>query len=317
MTTRVLIVDDSDIAAEVVRRVIDAAPDMRVIGQVRSADEVIAKALHRSADVVLLDLWMPGKTGLAVIRQLSDERPVVVVSDVEHDSPLAREAVAQGARAFVSKKDLSTKAGAVRVRSVVRAAGRRGTTSVFPPVVAIVGSTGAMEPLEKLLTGLPVAEAAVLILQHMPKGREAGFARWIRSIGHDTRVVTTGDPLEIGRVAVAPAEGHLVVRGERLAITYDPPVEGHRPSASVLLSSAASLGSRLLAVVLSGMGRDGASAVPELLARGASCMAQAPDDCVVGSMPRAALEKSPRVRSVPAKDLGIHVARWIERTTRA
>jgi two-component system chemotaxis response regulator CheB len=129
--------------------------------------------------------------------------------------------------------------------------------------------------------------------------------------------VTTGDPIEIGRVAIAPADGHLVVRGERLAITHDPPVEGHRPSASVLLSSATGLGSRLLAVVLSGMGRDGAAAVPELLARGGSCMVQMPAECAVGSMPRAALEKSPRVRSVPTKDLGIHVARWIERHNRA
>jgi chemotaxis response regulator CheB len=57
--------------------------------------------------------------------------------------------------------------------------------------------------------------------------------------------------------------------------------------------------------------------VPEILAKGGSCFVQAPAECAVGSMPRAALEASPRVRSVPTKDLGIHVARWIERQNRA
>jgi two-component system chemotaxis response regulator CheB len=314
MTIRVLIVDDSDVATEILRRVVDEAPDLSVVGVASSVDAVLDGGLHRAADVVVLDLFMPGRTGLGAIRPVANERPVVVVSDVEEDSPLAREAVAQGAAAFVAKKLLSETAGAVRLRSVIRALSRRGKPQSASAVVLVVGSTGAMDPLAKVLTALRGKGAAILVVQHMPKGREESFVAWARSLGLSATVANHGATLRPDEVVVAPPDRHLIIsRHQRLALTQDPPFEGHRPSGTVLLRSATHLGKRAIAVILSGMGRDGADAVAELVATKATCFALAPADAAVGSMPEAAIGASPRVRAVREDELGAAVANVVAR----
>jgi len=312
MTTRLWIVDDSDISSEVVRRVLEAAPDLRVVGRSAGVDELLRSGTWRAADVLILDLWMPGKTGLGAIRSLSTERPVVVVSDVEASSPLAVEALGQGAIAVVCKRELGSTDGERRLRATVRAAQRRAT--VGGPVVAIVGSTGAMGALEKLIPAIAGSGASVLIVQHLPQGREKSFAEWLGTLGLPAREAKTGDSLEVDQALVATARGHLRVDGpRRVTVRDEPPVEGHRPSGTELLRSAAPLESRLIAVVLSGMGRDGADGVAEIMKRGGACVVQAPADCAVPSMPEAALAVSPRVRAVPLRDLGAAVRRLIER----
>ncbi len=314
MTIRVLIVDDSDVAAEVLRRIVDDAPDLSVVGVASSVDAVLDGGLHRAADVVVLDLFMPGRTGLGAIRPVANERPVVVVSDVDEDSPLAREAVAQGAAAFVAKKLLADAAGTVRLRSVIRALSRRGAPKSAAAVVLVVGSTGAMDPLGKLLGALRGRGAAIVVVQHMPKGREESFVAWVRSLGMSVTIANHGATLRPNEVVVAPADRHLVLsRHGRLALTQDPPYEGHRPSGTVLLRSATHLGKRAIAVILSGMGRDGADAVGALVAARATCFALDPAEAAVGSMPEAALAESTRVRKHGEDALGPAVAKVVAR----
>jgi two-component system chemotaxis response regulator CheB len=300
------------------KRTLEVAPDLRVVDRAEKVEDALRGQRLRAADVVLLDLWMPGRTGLGAIREIAERMPVLVVSDTDESSPLAKEALAQGARAFIAKRDLATTSGALRMRSLVRAmARRRGAGAAGAPVIAVVGSTGAMEPLEILLRGLVGVEASVLIVQHMPEGREESFAGFIRGLGLDAKVASSGDAMEPGIVLVAKPGGHLVVRPEsRVGIDTGPPVEGHRPSGTVLLASAKVLGPRVLAVILSGMGGDGAGAVPALVEAGGSCIVQEPSECAVASMPRAALAAARGVRAVPRRDLGVAAARWVTRRRR-
>jgi two-component system chemotaxis response regulator CheB len=316
MTLKVLIVDDSEVAAEFLRRLIDEAPDLQVVGVAKAVDAVLDRGLHRAADVVVLDLFMPGRTGLGAIRPVAAERPVIVVSDVDETSRLAREAVAQGAAAFVPKKLLAEARGAVRLRSVIRAVGRKGRVKPPSAVVLVVGSTGAMDHLAKVLIGLRDTESAVVVVQHMPKGREESFVSWVRSLGVSANVAAHASVLRPSEVVVAPPDRHLVVgRGLRVALHESPPVEGHRPSGTVLLGGAKHLGKKAIVVILSGMGRDGADALPELVDAGATCLALDPRDCAVGSMPQAALAASARVRAVRAGDLAASVANAVWRVS--
>ncbi len=316
MTVRVLIVDDSEVAAEILRRVVDEAPDLKVVGVASSVDAVLDGGLHRAADVVVLDLFMPGRTGLGAIRPVANETPVVVVSDVEEDSALAREAVAQGAAAFVAKKLLSEAAGAVRLRSVIRALSRRGAPRSASAVVLVVGSTGAMDPLAKLLTALRSQGAAIAIVQHMPRGREESFVAWVRSLGISATVATHGATLRPDEVVVAPPDRHMLLsRHLRISLTQDPPFEGHRPSGTVLLRSATHLGKRGIAVILSGMGRDGADAIGELASARSACFALDPAESAVGSMPEAAIAASTRVRKLGEDALGDAVAKAVGRVS--
>jgi len=310
MTVRVFITDDSDIAAEYVRRVLEVAPDIRVVGRARGVDELMKSRGLEGADVVVLDMWMPGRAGIGVVRELSRRRGVVIVSDAPESSPLAREAIAQGALGVFMKKDLGDPSGAQRLRLTVRNALSRPASG--QPVVAIVGSTGAMGAMQSVVPHLRNLQASMLIVQHMPIGREQSFADWISSLGVPCRIAKHGDPLELGRALVGPGGKHMALGdSQRVVLTLDDPIDGHRPSGTTLLASLAPLEKRVLAVILSGMGRDGADGVAKLVARGGACLVQAPSECVVSSMPESALAVSPKVRAVRVAELGPTLARAV------
>lgn len=317
MTIRVVVTDDSDIAASYVKRVLEVAPDVRVESTFTSADALLESGAAGTADVVVLDLWMPGKVGLAIVRQLSRLTAVVVVSDVRPDSPMAKEALAQGALAFLSKRELARDEGAQRLRLAVREAARQPVRA-DQPVVVLIGSTGAMPAFREIVPGLGGLEASFLFLQHMPPEREQGFAEWITSLGLPTQPAMHGEPLRVARGLVAPSGRHMVVAADGRHVTMKDaePVEGHRPSGNILLESAAGLGSRLVAVVLSGMGSEGARAVPLIVTAGGKCLVQAPADCVVPSMPNAALAASSSVRPVPLAELGVRIRVLVRRQRR-
>lgn len=308
---RVYITEDSDLSAEILRRTLEASSDIRVVGRARSAEELLSSGGLSNVDVVLLDMWLPGRAGLAVVKQITRECAVIIVSDSPESSPVGREAAAQGAAAVFCKADLSNEAGAERLRAAIRNAAR-GRPDTPHPVVAVVGSTGSMNGMKEVALALRETTASLLVVQHMPVGREAAYAEWITTLGVPSRVARTSDAIEVGRGLVASGEGHMVVTTpHRVGLDPRPPLDGHRPSGTILLQSAAILGSRLIAVVLSGMGRDGADAIPGLIERGATCFVQAPEDCVAPSMPMAALAASAAVRSLRIDRIANHLRRVV------
>lgn len=310
MTVRVVIAEDSDIAAEYIGRTLQASGDISVIGRARSANELLSLDVRAAAHVILLDMLMPERTGLSVIRHLASEAPIVVVSDVGADSPLAAEALAQGAAAFVSKRELATEAGALALRKRVIDAARGAKAAVSRHAIVLVGSTGAMKAYEKIIPCLSSTCASVVILQHMPSTRMQSFAEWVSSLGLQGAVARAGDVLRSGRFLVAPGERHTVIENPgRIRFVDGPAPAGHTPSATILLSSAAVLGARLTAVVLSGMGDDGAGGVAPIVERGGSCFVLHPDECRVPSMPRAAMAASPHVRALRMEELASELRR--------
>jgi DNA-binding NarL/FixJ family response regulator len=122
MSVRVVIVDDSEIAAKKLERALEQSSDLRVLGRFDGIEAALGSRHLKSADVVVLDLWMPGAPGLTAIRRLATAKLVIVVSEAAADSPLAREALAQGAAAFLSKRDLGDRKGEENLRTVVRKA---------------------------------------------------------------------------------------------------------------------------------------------------------------------------------------------------
>ena len=314
MTIHVVITDDSDISAEVLRRALSVAPDIRVVGRARGVDELMASQWPGRADVILLDIWMPGRTSLGVVNELSQRAAVLVVSDADEDSPLAREAVAQGASGFVCKRTLAGAEGGQRLRVAVREAATAQLQSPGP-CVAVVGSSGAMPALGEIAAELGSSSASVLIVQHMPTGRDQAFAAWLTELGLPATTAVHGDRLRPGRALVAPGDRHLVLNpdGATVGLHRGPLVEGHRPSGSVLLGSLVPLGARAVAVILSGMGSDGATGVEAVLGVGGSCLVQDPIDCAVGSMPSASLAVSQQVRAYRRDQLGVSILRRVRR----
>lgn len=312
MTLRAVIVDDSEIATRKLASVLEADADVRVVGTFSTVEALRAWPDLESASFLVLDVWMPGTSGLSAIRELAGRVPVIVVSEAAEGSELALEAVAQGAAAFVSKRSLGDAAGESRLRAIARSAAARGGTRELT-LLLVVGSTGAPRALERLVPALRGTTAAIVVVQHLPPGGQVAFARWIEGLGVAARPAQHGDVLTAGRALIAPAGRHLLVEGSVVRLAPGGPGELHVPAGDRAISSAASLGRRLVALVLSGMGRDGALGIARALDAGATCLAQSPDESAAPSMPRAALEVSPRVRALTLERLGTDVRELVSR----
>ncbi len=303
----IMVVDDSAIARERIREIVERHGQAEVIAEAGTAhDFELAMDRHRPT-VVTLDLLMPGRAGLGLIRKVSQRTAVVIVSESESHSALARESLAQGAVAFIPKSALGTPEGEAQLVAAIMRGAQRHTAA--QSIVAIAGSTGAMVSLEAFAADLATVRSGIVIVQHLPDAHMNGFAEWLTGLGLPSEVVRGPTPVRTGCALIAPGHRHLVIR-HGLAVTDDsPPVLGHKPSASVLFRSMLPYARSTVAVVLSGMGADGADALKDLALAGARCVVQDPATCGVDSMPKAALAAAPRGRALPPSEIARGV-RW-------
>jgi two-component system chemotaxis response regulator CheB len=180
----------------------------------------------------------------------------------------------------------------------------RGTTAPTK-IVAIGISTGGPNSLEYVLSQLPADfPGAIVVVQHMPEGFTAMFARRLNeSCAIEVKEAQSGDLLVAGRALICPGNRHIKVRrmplGEVVVLSEEERVNGHRPSVEVLFHSVAQeAGRRAIAVLMTGMGEDGAEAMGRVKQAGGLTVAQSADSCVVFGMPKAAIERGHATRVV-------------------
>lgn len=334
MSVRLLIVDDSPLIRSVLRAVLADCPEISVVGEAADGLQAEAMVKQLAPDVVTMDMVMPMMSGLETIERIMAERPtpIVVVADVHGDAQKhAMEALDRGAVALVPKPtggfdaknrdELAraiTRAAQVKVRTPVRTrAQRRLPTATGQErrieCVGIVGSTGSPRTLRAILGALPKSfGCGIAIVQHTTRGFTQALASWLdESTQLDVQVARDGQRLEPGQIAIAPDDAHLEIgHGGTIRIRRDPPVDGHRPSGTVLLRSLAqTYGARATGLVLSGMGRDGAEGLAALDRVGATVFVEDPESAIVGGMPRESLKAAPSALVVPAAQLGHTLAR--------
>jgi two-component system chemotaxis response regulator CheB len=318
--SRVLIVDDSAIVRTMLSNVLKAEPDIDVVGL--AADPFAARDLieHTRPDVVTLDIEMPKMDGLTFLRQLMTERPlpVIIVSSVTQTGSTASiEALSAGAIDVIAKPggpysvadvadQLKYRIRALRSGGSVRFARLRRPAAVRPApaslarangLILIGASTGGTQAIEALLMKLPADAPPIAIVQHMPAYFTRAFAARLDR-GCPMRVVEAEmhAPLRRGVAYIAPGDSHLLLaaRGGELRALIDqgPRVHYQRPSVDVMFQSAASLtGIPIVALLLTGMGSDGAEGMVALRENGATTIAEDERSCVVFGMPAAAIAK--------------------------
>lgn len=300
----VVIAEDSALVTAYLERLCESDPQIRIVGRARDGRELLELPELPIARVILLDLLMPELGGLSLVKRLSERATVVAISSEDDGSALAREALALGAAAFFSKRSLAKPAVQDELRRVIKQGAAQHAAARAQAVGFVVGSTGAIAPLEQLVRSLRGTTAPLLVVQHLPDGRAEGLAQLLHHETYPAHVALHGEQLFPG-VFIAPAGRHMTVDSrDRIALTIGAPVALHRPSGEVLLRSAARLGPRAVAVVLSGLGNDGACALGELAERGGQCFVQHPEEAHAPFMPRAAAAASSKVRYLRDLQLG-------------
>jgi len=318
--TRVLIVDDSAIVRRMLSNALQHEPDIEVVGL--ATDPFVARdlILQHKPDVLTLDIEMPRMDGLTFLRQLMVHKPlpVIIVSSVTQEGSAASfEALAAGAVDVIAKPGGPYSVGDIaeklkyRIRSVrharsVRFARMRSQLGPLPPPVSLGhanglilmgASTGGTRAIEALLTRLPVDTPPILIVQHMPPHFTRVFAQRLDSVCSMNVVeADDGQRLERGTAYIARGDFHLQVASQagvlQTALQDGPPIHYQRPAVDALFGSAAQLqGVRIVALLLTGMGSDGAAGMLALRQAGAVTIAESEHSCVVFGMPAEAISR--------------------------
>jgi two-component system chemotaxis response regulator CheB len=319
---RVLIVDDSAVARRAIRDALAQDAEIEVVDVACDAYVAREKILKLQPDVITLDLEMPRMDGLTFLRILNEHHPmpVVVVSSLTpRGSAKALEALAAGAVDVLAKPNGTQTLGevALELADHVKAAARArlhlrrpditGTappvSATLPPgefsarrVILIGASTGGVEALRFLLPRLPDGLPPIAVVQHIPPTFSRLMAERLNDLcPFEVREAVEGDVLRPGLCLVAPGDFHLALvrygRGYRARLTQSPPVHHCRPAVDVLFRSVAEhAGAQAVAVLLTGMGSDGARGMQALRAAGARTLAEHEESCVVYGMPQAAIK---------------------------
>jgi len=328
----VLIVDDSTTVRAVLRRVLESSHGIAVVGEAADGNQGVAETLRLQPDVVIMDLDLPGIDGYTATAQIMARRPtpiVVVTSRVKRDEMRgAFEALKRGAVAVFPKPEVPEQWAELgrqlpetvrQVGSKSAAASASDGSAVAPAgrrrmrVLAIGASTGGPGAVCALLKGLgrnpPIG---IAIVQHIAAGFEGGFADWLgHELDLDVGIASDGEVLRAGTVRIAEANRHLLLDAalrQRLD-GATPPLRGHRPSVNVLFKSL--LGGapeEVAAVLLTGMGDDGAEGMLSLRHAGALTIAQNQASCAVYGMPRAALESGAADVAASPPEIGRMIA---------
>jgi two-component system, chemotaxis family, protein-glutamate methylesterase/glutaminase len=332
---RVLVVDDSALMRKLIPQMLASDTSIDVVGTAMDGSFCLKKIEELRPHVVTLDLEMPGMNGIDALKEIMRREPVPVIVFSSHSTDgatVTMKALGLGAFDFVTKprdasahmaetsKELIAKIKAAaecklkpRILPGLPPKPQKAATPKGSPskVVAIGVSTGGPQALEYLLGTLPPDfPGAIVVVQHMPDGFTDMFARRLDEISPlRVKEAQSGDLLQPGRVLICPGSRHMRVKrlpmGDVILLSDDARVNGHRPSADVLLNSVAEeFHVQSIGVLMTGMGDDGAEGLGAIRKHGGMTIAQSEDSCVVYGMPKAAIERGYAIRVVGLDVMG-------------
>lgn len=358
----VLIVDDSALMRNLIRRMLETDKDIEVLGTAMNGNFALRKTVTLNPDVIVLDLEMPDLDGVGFLEKRRENGwnvPVVILSAVaKKGAEVTMKALSLGASDFITKPSGGTPEsnqrtaeqliglvkgyGSTYRRKKIRLAGTtytpdpvvKETTPVdstprlalaraddwpkvsprrepaSPEIIALGISTGGPNALRQVFASLSKNLAVpIVVVQHMPPGFTAEFANSLNKICPlEVKEAAEGDIIKPGRILIAPGDKHLKVEKKRLAtvahLVDGENVNGHKPSVGVLFDSVAEqYGNASLAIIMTGMGRDGAREIGGIYGEGGRTLAQDEESSVVFGMPRVAIEHNYISRVVPLDDM--------------
>ena len=320
-TVRVMLVDDSLVVRSILERIVDQRPGLKICASVASAHDALDYLAREPVDVVVLDIEMPGMSGIDalphILERAEKARVLILSSNCVEGGPAAIDALALGASDTLAKPGRGSFSGRfaeVLTERIMTLGHQRDFPATVPaaerpapapaaftidtdqPIecIAVAASTGGIPAFANFLAHLdPRISAPILLTQHLPDAFMEFYTKQIATMTtRRVRVAEAGMALERGCIYLAPGDAHLLVvaNGRRAEIALDHRVvdNGCCPSADPMLDSVAEIyGKGGVAVILSGMGRDGVIGAARLKEAGGTIFAQAPESCVIWGMPGA------------------------------
>jgi two-component system chemotaxis response regulator CheB len=343
---KVLVVDDSAVMRKLISRLLNEDESIEVVATAIDGDFAIHKIDQLRPDVVTLDVDMPRMDGIATLGQIVSKYriPVLMLSSLTtRGASLTMKALEMGAVDFICKPRNAARVGdlAGELVAKVRAAARSTPVSPleeFPPVgkpkkpvmhtppgsggriVAIGASSGGPNALRYLLPRIPPDfGAGIVVVQHLPESFTAIMAKWLDEICQiEVREARAGDLITPGHALIAPGNAHLRVKdglnGGTIVLETGTAVAGHMPSVDLFFRSVAKeYGTRATALIMTGMGSDGADGIGEIRKAGGLTLAQDKDSCAIFGMPKSAIDRGNIDRVVALPELAAYLVSVVGR----
>lgn len=330
---RVVMVDDSQLARDVLRDILTHDGDIEIVGEATNGQEAIEMARQLAPQLITMDLNMPVMDGLSAIEEIMHTKgvPILVISD-RSDAETAYQALEVGALEVLPKPTLDSE-DAERLRARVRllsgvavitrlrrrpppsppltefpvASPCPAATRHYQRIVAIACSTGGPQALARLLSKLPQNfPAPIMIAQHISPGFIEGMATWLGTLcALPVSVAKEGERIAPGHIYLSPSESNLCVTPQhRFRLLPSSQDALYRPSCDVLLHSAASVyGPDTIGVILTGMGRDGVRGLRAIQLAGGTTLAQDEASSVIYGMNQEAVNAGVIQKVVALSDL--------------
>ncbi|SHH26899.1 two-component system, chemotaxis family, response regulator CheB [Caloranaerobacter azorensis DSM 13643] len=322
---KVLVVDDSAFMRKIISDILVSDRMIEVIGTAKNGKEALDKIPHLNPDVITLDIEMPVMDGITALKEIMKKfkKPVIMLSSLTSQGAEATlRALEYGAVDFITKptnifkvgsrdkreeiiKKVKVAASAILSNTVVDkyAVFKKNSIVIdnkkekLDYIVALGTSTGGPRALQSIIPNLPSEiNAALVVVQHMPKGFTKSLANRLNSMSH--LVVKEGEDGELvrrGYCYIAPGDYHMTLEEVGINKVYirlnkEKPVSGHRPSVDVLMESVAKIKYlKKIGVILTGMGSDGSHGIKLIRENNGFTIAQDEKSCVVFGMPKAAI----------------------------
>jgi two-component system chemotaxis response regulator CheB len=340
---KVLVVDDSSLVRKIVTDILESDPEITVVGTANNGKTAIFRARELDPDVITMDIEMPIMDGLSALKYIveTNPKPVIMMSVLtQHGADATFKALDLGAVDFIPKpssvvnlsveeigeqliqKVRSVATSGVKIKAespekveekeekpepVMEALDEQSTSS---RLIGIGTSTGGPSALLKVFQGFPANfPSSLVVVQHMPEGFTRAFSERLNGSSHLTvKEGEDGDKIKPGYAYIAPGNFQMeIVKKKKesyLKIYKGDKVSGHQPSIDVLFSSIAEhFGPESIGVIMTGMGRDGATGLKNIRNAGGFTLAQDETTSVVYGMNRVAVEEGGVREIVPLGEI--------------
>lgn len=336
---RIAIVNDTVLVVEFLRKIALSVADYEIAWVARNGLEAVEKCAADTPDLILMDLVMPIMDGVEATRQIMNRSPcpvLIVTATLDGNTPKIFEAMGHGALdainipvmgsdpvaqqgrdALLKKIEMIGKLSRQSSLSPLRRPALPALNNHVPPLIVIGSSTGGPKALAEVVSGLPAElGAGVVIAQHVDSEFSGGLADWLNAqTDLNVRLASEGCRPALATVFLAGSNDHLILTPDlTLAYTMEPGNIPFRPSVDVFFKSVARLWpSKGVAVLLTGMGRDGAEGLAALRRAGWYTIAQDEATSVIYGMPKAAKELGAAADVLPIGEVAPAILRFLNK----